>query len=63
VFPESLIIAIDVFPECLHEAQGISSAGVSKDASDVGVSTRRVAVFAEGSVTVVRPETVDCPAI
>ena len=55
MFPEALVVAVDVFPVCVHEGEEVGLACGVEDGGDVGVRSVCVAVGVEGSVAMVRP--------
>ena len=63
VLPEGLIVALVVFPVCVHVAEEIGCAGCYKDGGDIRVGTCGVAIGVVGAVAVVGPEAVDCPGV
>jgi len=50
-------------PVCVHVIKQVLSTKALQDLGDVGVFAGRIAVLLVGSVAVVRPETVDRPAV
>ena len=56
VRPELLVLALVVFPVCIHEIEYICGAEGSEDIYDVGVGAARVTIRLECPITFVRPK-------
>jgi len=63
VLPELFVLAVDVNPIRIHEAERVVSALVRKQATNILVCPGRVAIFCEFKIAEIRPQTMNSPTI
>ena len=63
MLPEAFVVALIVFPVCIHIGKEVGSTGGGKNGGDVGIGAIWIAVGIVCAVTMIGPKAVDCPGV